>query len=57
MDIYKVRVNSTGEILEVYKLKNGNFYDYKNMGEHLPPSAPISGKKEFKKSEVIINPK
>ena len=48
----KAKVNSTGETLDVYRLENGNWYDYDGMGEHALPTAPKAGKKEFKPSEI-----
>ena len=51
---YQATVKKTGENLIVYSLKDGNFYDFENLSEALPPSAPKSGKKEFTKDEIII---
>ena len=50
-------VKATGEKLNVYKLKNGNYYDYDSMGANLPPSAPKAGKKEFSPTELILETK
>ena len=44
---------ATGEKIQVYKLNNGNYYDFKNMGCHMPPCS-TTGKKEFEKSELIV---
>lgn len=52
--VLEATVKATGEVLAVYKLNNGNYYDYDNMGAHLPPFAAKSNKKEFQKSELII---
>ena len=48
-------VKSTGEKLTVYKLQNGNYYDFEAMWHNEPPSAPKSGKKEFSPSELTID--
>lgn len=48
----KAKVKATGEVLTVYKLQNGYWYDYVNMGVNYPPSAPKAGKKEFKENEL-----
>lgn len=50
----KATVKATGEKLIVYKLHNGNYHDYENMGMDKPPAAAKAGKKEFTKSELII---
>ena len=51
---YEATVKATGEKISVYKLHNGNYYDYKNMGENEPPQATKAGKKEFAPDELII---
>jgi hypothetical protein len=51
---FTATVKSTGETLTVYKLQNGNYYDYENMGANMPPSAQKAGKKEFDKTELIL---
>jgi len=50
----KAIVKATSETLKVYRLKNGNYYDFENMGENMPPSAKKAGKKEFKPDELIM---
>lgn len=45
---------ATGEALKVYPLRNGNYYDYNNMSEDKPPSAPKADKKEFARGELIF---
>ena len=47
-------VKETKEQLIVYKLNNGNFYDYKSMGANELPQAIKSGKKEFRPDELIL---
>ena len=51
----KATIKATGEKLNVYSLRNGNYYNYDNMGSGKPPSAIKAGKKEFKKDELIFN--
>ena len=51
---YQATVKETNETLTVYKLQNGNYYDYENMGVSSPPSAHLVGKKEFTKEELIL---
>ena len=53
-EIFKVRIIQTGEEIEVYRLSNGNYYDYHNMGVSDIASAPKAGKKEFKKKELLF---
>lgn len=48
----KAKVKSTGEVIKVYKLSGGNWYDFDNMGADQPPAALRAGKKEFKESEL-----
>lgn len=50
---YKVQVIQTGEVIECYKLSNGNYFDYNNMGADKPATSS-TGKKEFSESEVKI---
>ena len=52
--VNQATVKATGEKLNVYKLHNGNFFDYDNMGGNMPPSAAKAGKKEFAPEELII---
>lgn len=52
--IYYARVKATGEVLTVYKMKDGNYYDYENMGSDFPPKAIRAGKKQFEPYELII---
>jgi hypothetical protein len=52
--VHKATIKETNETINVYKLNNGNYYDYDNMGEHQPPSAILAKKKEFKPNELII---
>lgn len=53
-EIKKVTVKATGEEINVYQLRLGNYYDYDNMSADKPPSAIKAGKKEFKKDELIF---
>jgi len=53
-NLKKAKVKSTGELINVYRLISGNYYDYDNMSEALPPSAVKAGKKEFAPNELII---
>ena len=53
-NIKQVTIKATGEKINVYLLNRGTYYDYENMGEHLPPSAIKAGKKEFNKKELIF---
>ena len=55
MKTYNATIKSTGEIIKVYKLKNGNYHDYENMGYSEPPKAHKAGKKEFTPSELTIS--
>ena len=55
MEIYKAKVIDTGERLKVYKLANGNWYDYDNMDKDAPPSAVKANKKEFSAEELQLN--
>lgn len=50
----KATVKATNEQLIVYKMKNGNYYDWDAMGENQLPTASKAGKKEFIKDELII---
>ena len=50
----KAIIKATNEKINVYRLNNGNYYDYDNMGENMPPAAIKSGKKEFSKDELNI---
>ena len=50
----KATIKATGEVINVYQLSGGTYYDYDNMGEDKPPSAPKAGKKEFKKEELLF---
>lgn len=52
--IKPVTVRATGEKLNVYKLQNGNYYDYDAMGAGDPPTAHKADKKEFTKNELSI---
>lgn len=47
-------VKATGEKVIVYKLNNGNYYDYERMGANEHPTASKAGKKEFAKDELIL---
>ncbi len=49
----KATVVATGEQLNVYKLNNGNWYDFDAMGASKPATSS-TGKKEFKNEELII---
>ena len=55
MKTIEATVKATGEKLTVYKLGNGNYYDYKAMGASEPPTASKAGKKEFTPSELTIS--
>ncbi len=57
MEIYKAKVLDTNERLTVYKLANGNYYDYEAMEHELPPSAVKANKKEFRANELQLNKK
>lgn len=57
MDIYKAKVIATKEILKVYKLANGNWYDYDNQQQDKPPVAVKANKKEFSPDELQLNKK
>lgn len=50
--IYEVIVKATGEMLNVYRLDSGGYYDFDGMGASEPLSAPRSGKKHFKENEL-----
>jgi len=50
----KATIKATSEKITVYRLNNGNYFDFENMGANMPPSAVKAGKKEFKESELII---
>lgn len=50
--LFTVLIKETNEKVIVYKLKNGNFYDFENMAKNLPPTAKEAGKKEFTPNEV-----
>ena len=52
--VLKATVISTGETVLVYRLKNGNYNDYENMGASLPPTAIKAGKKEFEPKELKL---
>jgi len=52
--VIKATIKATNETINVYMMSNGKYYDYDNMGEHMSPSAKISGKKEFKPEELMI---
>ena len=54
-NIFKAKVKATSETLNVYKLNNGNYYDYDNMGKSNLPSATVANKKEFKSNELFLN--
>ena len=45
-------IKATGERIRLYKLNNGNYYDFDNMGANQPPSAPKANKKEFTKDKL-----
>lgn len=49
-----ITILKTGEKIEAYKLQNGNWYDYKGMGEDQPATSS-TGQKEFTKAEVKSN--
>ena len=51
---YQATVKETGEKITVFKLSDGDYYDFDNMGEHQPPQATKAGKKKFKPEELII---
>jgi hypothetical protein len=51
---FDATVKATNEKLIVYRLNNGNYYDYQNMGANQPPAAPKAGKKEFKADELNL---
>ena len=57
MDIYKAKVIDTSERLKVYRLANGNWYDYDNQEQDKPPIAVNAGKKEFLPDELQLNKK
>ena len=57
MDIYKARVIATAERLKVYRLANGNWYDYDNQEQDKPPVAVKANKKEFSSDELQLNKK
>jgi len=57
MEIYKAKVLATAERLTVYKLANGNWYDYENQGQDKPPTAVRADKKEFRTDELQLNKK
>lgn len=57
MDIYKAKVLATNERLKVYKLANGNWYDYDGMEQDKPPTAVKADKKEFSAKELQLNKK
>lgn len=52
--LQNVTVKKTGESLEVYRLWDGDYYDWKGMSEADPPTAAQAGKKKFKKEELIF---
>jgi len=53
-DLIKATVKATNEKINVYLLNDGDYYDYDNMSERLPPSAPKANKKRFKKEELTL---
>jgi hypothetical protein len=48
-----VKIKETGEIIEVYQLRNGNYHDWHAVGADQPATSK-TGKKEFKKEEVVL---
>lgn len=51
---YEAIIKATDEKIIVYKLRNGNYYDFNNMSSSEPPSAPKANKKEFLPNELTI---
>jgi len=51
-DLKKATIIATSEQINVYKLENGNYYDYDGLGENKPPTATKANKKEFEKKEL-----
>ena len=49
---YQATIKSTGERIRVYKLRDGNYADYDNMGMDQPPKAMKANKKVFTESEL-----
>ena len=49
----KAKIKETGEVINVYQLSGGNYYDYDAMGAGTPPTSKL-GKKEFNKKELIL---
>lgn len=52
-NVFKVTIIATGEVIEVYRLRTGEYYDYRAMGENEIASSK-TGKKRFKKEEIIL---
>lgn len=52
--VFKAKIKETNESINVYRLYNGNYYDFDNMAGNMPPKATIANKKEFDKNELII---
>ncbi len=50
--LIKATIIETGEQVNVYKLENGNYYDFDGLGENNPPTAVKANKKEFTKKEL-----
>ena len=49
---WMVKILATGEVIRVYRLTNGNYYDSEKMAENKPPKAIKAGKKEFFPLEI-----
>lgn len=50
---YLAKIKKTGETVTLYKLENGNWYDFNNMGAHEPPTS-TTGRKEFAADEIEL---
>lgn len=53
--VQTVTVKETGEVLEVYWVSSGGYYDWKGISEAAPPTAKKANKKRFQKDELIFN--
>lgn len=49
---FRAQITATGELITLYALRNGNFYDHDNLAAFKPPAATIANKKEFAPHEL-----